>query len=150
MGLFGLFKNSEKPDKTNTNTTNKMSIFPNIGYQFDYIKTYKHSAKSDVCYLIEGTNLIKAKADLEKVNVIIKEHVKEEPAFSKFKIDVPHARFKSENMRKGYSDFCCLFCNPLTPSGKPAKFPLKMRIDPLSADEMSRRTMSKNGKTIHG
>ena len=127
-----------------------MDIFPNIGYQFKKIKTYKHDKNSDPCYLIEGTNLVKARQDLEKVNEIIKEHAKVNKAFSKFKIDVDTARFSSKDMKNGHDDFCCLYCNPLTPKGKPSKFPLKMRIRPISSDEEFKKMNSKTGKTVHG
>ena len=114
------------------------------------IKTYKHTKNSEPCYLIEGINLNKAKADLEKVNQIIMEHAKTDKAFAKFQINTSTARFMSENIKNGYDDFCCLYCNPLTPKGKPSKFPLKMHIHPLSADETSKLAMQKRGKTIHG
>lgn len=153
MGLLDFFKNIsniQTPDSTKDSIAESMKLFPNIGYQFDCIKTYKRSKSSDVCYLIEGKNKEKAMADLEKVNKIIKEHSKEDKNYSKFSIDVATARFSSPDMKNGSDDFCCLYCNPLTPSGRPSKFPLKMRINPLSADEMSRRSMSKSGKTVHG
>ena len=150
MGFFDIFKTSSSKKENRDATLQAMDNFPDIGYQFQYIKSYKHSKNSDTCYLIEGTNLFKAKADLQKVNRIIQEHAKSDKNFAKFSIDVEHARFSSENMKMGYDDFCCLYCTPLTPSGKLSKFWFKMRICPLSADEDSRRMMSKRGKTIHG
>lgn len=153
MGLLDFIKEAlSQPQvgQINSVSLESMDIFPKIGYQFQKIKMYQHTKDSEPCYLIEGTNLDKAKADLEKINQIIKEHAKSEKVFSKFQINVDTARFSSENMKLGYDDFCCLFCNPLTPSGKPSKFPLKMRVNPLSADESSRLMMSKRGKTVHG
>lgn len=153
MGLFDFIKevlSEPQVGQIKTISLDSMDVFPNIGYQFKEIKTYKHTKNSEPCYLIEGTNLNKAKVDLEKVNQIIKEHAKTDEAFSKFQINVDTARFISENIKNGYDDFCCLYCNPLTPKGKPAKFPLKMRIRPVSSDEEFKQMNSKRGKTIHG
>lgn len=150
MGFFDIFKINALKSEKRDEILQAMDNFSDIGYQFQNIKSYKHSKKSDTCYLIDGTNLFKAKSDLQKVNAIIQEHAKTDKSFAKFSIDVEHARFSSENMKIGYDDFCCLYCTPFTSSGKLAKFPLKMRISPLSADEDSKRMMSKKGKTIHG
>lgn len=153
MGLLDLIKTAlSEPvvGKITTVSVESMDAFPNIGYKFKSIKAYKHTPKSDICYLIEGSNLTKAKSDLEIINNIIKEHAKNNKSFSKFQIDVKSARFSSENMKQGHDDFCCLYCNPLTPSGKPSKFPVKMRIRPISSDEEYMRMSSKRGKTIHG
>lgn len=155
MGLFNFMKKDTSKQKATTSATKTvnveaMNIFPNIGYCFNGIKTYKHKPDCEPCYLIEGENLVKAKEDLQKVNAIIKEHAKSNKIFSRFSIDVATARFSSENMKNGHDDFCCLFCSPTTQSGKPAKFPLKMRIAPLSSDETWKRESSKTGKTVHG
>lgn len=153
MGLLNFIKEAlSQPQvgQINTVSLESMDRFPNIGYQFQKIKMYQHTKASEPCYLIDGTNADKAKADLEKINQIIKEHAKVDKAFSKFQINVDTARFTSENIKNGYDDFCCLYCSPLTPTGKPAKFPLKMRVRPISSDEEYKQSSSKRGKTIHG
>lgn len=153
MGLFDFIKSvlSEPTvGQINTVSVESMDIFPSIGFQFKQIKSYKHTEKSETCYLIEGGNLEKAKSDLHKLNDIIKEHAKSDKSFSKFEIDVDSARFFSNDIKNGYDDFCCLYCDPLTKSGKPAKFPLKMRVNPLSSDEQYKRSLQKRGKTVHG
>ena len=155
MGFFNFFKKEvPKPKPTvpavKTVTVEDMKLFPNIGYDITNIKLYNNTPNSDPSYLIEGINLNKAREDLKKINSIIKEHAKTDKIFSRFSIDVATARFSSEGMKSGHDDFCCLFCSPTTKSGKPAKFPLSMRIAPLSSDEVWKRESSKTGKTIHG
>ena len=146
MGFFDFIKK----DSTKFVTVESMNVFPDIGYQFTNIRCYKHKPNSETCYLIEGDNRKKAIEDLKKINSILKEHAKTEKIFSRFQIDAENARFSSENMKNGYDDFCCLFCSPTTPTGKPSKFPLKLRINPLSEDEIWKRQSSKTGKTVHG
>ena len=149
MGFLNFIKKGTTPIVETVNVE-EMNIFPDIGYQFSNIRTYKYKPNCDSCYLIEGENLVKARNDLKKINTILKEHSKINKAFSIFSIDVATARFSSENMKDGYDDFCCLFCSPTTKTGKPAKFPLRMRIAPLSSDETWKRETSKTGKAIHG
>ena len=65
MGFLNFIKKGTTPIVETVNVE-EMNIFPDIGYQFSNIRTYKYKPNCDSCYLIEGENLVKARNDLKK------------------------------------------------------------------------------------